>query len=1332
MSSITITVTPRNRNFTVGNENAVFTPPLVVSGSFAMGVNCSGLEDNPSALPGVPNTDYGIPTTAEFDYYRSKGLSLIRLPFLWERMQPSLNSSLNSTYLGYVQTLVNYAGTTGMKVILDCHNFGTYNGVQIGSGSVTEAAFASLWSQLATAFSGNSGLAGYDLMNEPNGLPAGVWPGFAQAGITAVRTADMTAAIYVEGDGYSSAFMWQINNPTLHTLTEPANNLIFSAHQYYDRDNSGSHFDWDTETAAGDQLTSPYTVLDTNIGAKRLAPFINWLQKHGFKGHIGESGVPNTDPNWLTALNNALALVQANKLQFTYWNAGPFSVGYPLGVEPSNGVDTAQMAVLTKYSGAAQPTNCYLTGPARGTEGIASPSFTVSYLGNLSSPVTVTPTDGGNGGTFSPASVTLQPGIFNPSATFTYTATGTATYSIGVTNNASLTNPAPVGYSTASDPFINAAALPVNIFSLRRIYTPYIGPAVLLRRSSDNAQASFNYLANGNLDTASISSWAGASNVYIVTWYDQSPNGNNAGPPNSTDNSDGPGGGSALPASNSDQPQLILSGGANGKAYINWNTNRMDAVSPINGNTAQTILSVFKPSNDTQSYLAAWTETQNYQFPGNGLWNVQGEQPINMGLDSTQWHTYYGRYSCGAENGVQTFLDGELLAESDSTQSSIDFEYRDVVNLGYFKFYPSYLTGALEELIIFNGALANSDIAAFQASQEAYFSTPNPSVGNVTGLTLGSVTATTAALSWTAASGVTAYTILYRPHNSTLWNTAGGVSGTSTTLTGLFSNEQLDFVVYGTNGSAVGGLSNTVTATMPAQTAGSAPKIPYVGVNLSGGENSTPIWPTNAQIAYYAGKGCNVIRLPIKWENAQPSLNGALSSGYMASVDAIVAYAATLSVSVVIDLHNYGSYNSTQIGTSPVTNSAFANIWQQIATRYLSNANVIFGLMNEPAQSSASGWQASVQAAVTAIRGTGATQLILVQGCQGDHAWQFTNDGSAAQIQNSLVDSANNFAVEVHQYFDSDGSGTHPTVISATIAAEYMAATICWARLAGIKLWLGEFGAGNGDQAIQCLNNLAASLATNSDVFEGVTIWGGGDFESSLEPGGYPLGIEPFNGADTPQLLTVLNLVPGGAFYGQKPPVNAFPLTLNGVTFGSATWGGQSMTGGWGLAATNPNQGLINVTLAARVTLSAGLTLTTNYYALGCDSIAALGVNSSGQVICGGLTSSASIKDGNPHYIEYGCNGTHSYLFIDGTLVASEASSPISLSSPSPGYTTDVGNYKGFLGTTNEWPGTIEYAELRGNCAHTANYTPPSSLPGPGIPYMVAQWQLQGNGNGLE
>lgn len=55
----------------------------------------------------------------------------------------------------------------------------------------------------------------------------------------------------------------------------------------------------------------------------------------------------------------------------------------------------------------------------------------------------------------------------------------------------------------------------------RRTLTAYTGNLIRVRRDSDNAEMDVGYDSNGDLDTASIASWAGGATVYVVTVYDQ-------------------------------------------------------------------------------------------------------------------------------------------------------------------------------------------------------------------------------------------------------------------------------------------------------------------------------------------------------------------------------------------------------------------------------------------------------------------------------------------------------------------------------------------------------------------------------------------------------------------------------------------------------------------------------------------------------------------------------------------------------------------------------------------------------------------------------------------
>ena len=53
----------------------------------------------------VYGKDYTYPTASELDYFKAQGLDLIRLPFKWERMQPTLGGALDPTELGRLTTL---------------------------------------------------------------------------------------------------------------------------------------------------------------------------------------------------------------------------------------------------------------------------------------------------------------------------------------------------------------------------------------------------------------------------------------------------------------------------------------------------------------------------------------------------------------------------------------------------------------------------------------------------------------------------------------------------------------------------------------------------------------------------------------------------------------------------------------------------------------------------------------------------------------------------------------------------------------------------------------------------------------------------------------------------------------------------------------------------------------------------------------------------------------------------------------------------------------------------------------------------------------------------
>jgi endoglucanase len=297
-----------------------------------------------------------------------------------------------------------------------------------------------------------------------------------------------------------------------------------------------------------------------------------------------------------------------------------------------------------------------------------------------------------------------------------------------------------------------------------------------------------------------------------------------------------------------------------------------------------------------------------------------------------------------------------------------------------------------------------------------------------------------------------------------------------------------------------------------------------MGINLTGAEYIGPAgqktgidyFPTHSEIQYFAAKGMTDIRLAISWENLQPQLGGALDAAYLGKLEDDVAYAKSLGVNVIIDMHNYGEYNGNLIGSSAVPTSAFADVWSKLAGAFANSSNVMFDLMNEPQQASATDWLGIVNQAISAIRTTGATQEILVSGAYWDGAfnWTATDNASVMGKPGAIVDPLNNYAIEVHQYLDADTSGSHNTVVSATIGVERLQAVTDWARAAGQKLFLGEFGVSDDSLSLSALTNMLTFLKANSDVWQGATYFAAGPAWNN-----YMYGAEPKLGLlDTAQM----------------------------------------------------------------------------------------------------------------------------------------------------------------------------------------------------------------------
>jgi hypothetical protein len=129
---------------------------------------------------------------------------------------------------------------------------------------------------------------------------------------------------------------------------------------------------------------------------------------------------------------------------FTYTAPGNATVT----ISTTNGASLSDPPGIAYTSLTGVP-NYILSGPSSGQTGEPSGTFTCR-LAPLAGSVTITPHDGGGGGTFTPATLSLT--NVTPQGTFTYKAAVNGTYAITTTNSGALTNPPGIAYTASAIP----------------------------------------------------------------------------------------------------------------------------------------------------------------------------------------------------------------------------------------------------------------------------------------------------------------------------------------------------------------------------------------------------------------------------------------------------------------------------------------------------------------------------------------------------------------------------------------------------------------------------------------------------------------------------------------------------------------------------------------------------------------------------------------------------------------------------------------------------------------------------------------------------------------
>ena len=340
------------------------------------GVNLCGAEYSPTTLPGSNGINYAFPTGTQTSYYVGKGMNIIRLPFLWERLQPTMNGAFNSSYLSLLQNSVAALRATGATVLLDVHNYNkrnidngaSYSTMAIGTSNVPVAAFSDLWSKLATLYKGDQGVV-FGLMNEPTGgydsngqpMTTAQWVINANTAITAIRATGAQNWITCPGNFYTGAWSWatakdstssssSTNAVAMLNVSDSLNKTVIEVHQYFDNQYAGT-----TQSCL------------SSDGESLLSTVTAWARTNGKKLFLGEFGSGNNstcESAVAGSTEGVLQYMQSNSdvwAGWTWWSsvADNTANGYgafgatDFSLAPVSGVDSPYMSWLTPYVSAA-------------------------------------------------------------------------------------------------------------------------------------------------------------------------------------------------------------------------------------------------------------------------------------------------------------------------------------------------------------------------------------------------------------------------------------------------------------------------------------------------------------------------------------------------------------------------------------------------------------------------------------------------------------------------------------------------------------------------------------------------------------------------------------------------------------------------------------------------------------------------------------------------------------------------------------------------------------------------------------------------------------------
>jgi GH18 family chitinase/aryl-phospho-beta-D-glucosidase BglC (GH1 family)/PKD repeat protein len=313
------------------------------------GVNWFGFETGNKVFHGLWTRGY----KSMLDQLKGLGFNTLRIPYSNEMLRSdavttSINYAQNPDLQGLtpiqcLDKVIDYAGSIGLKVILDRHSAKAdgYIGEDVwyipGDAYYTEQRWIDDWVMLAKRYSGNATVIGADLFNEPkksatwgNSAPATDWNKAAERAGNAILAANPNWLIIVEGtEQYNGQTTWWGGNlkgvATYPVVLAKPSKLVYSMHDY-----PASVFaqTWFSDPAYPKNLADVWYAHWGYIFKNQTAPLL--------LGEFGSKLLTTSDQQWMDKLTDYIDgdlnldgvkdLTGNQKgMSWTYWSLNPNS-----------------------------------------------------------------------------------------------------------------------------------------------------------------------------------------------------------------------------------------------------------------------------------------------------------------------------------------------------------------------------------------------------------------------------------------------------------------------------------------------------------------------------------------------------------------------------------------------------------------------------------------------------------------------------------------------------------------------------------------------------------------------------------------------------------------------------------------------------------------------------------------------------------------------------------------------------------------------------------------------------------------------------------------------